>query len=44
MTVCANRSDNPGFFTPCTSGGRRCVCADQVAADQQSDLDTQENR
>lgn len=52
MTVCGNRTDEPGFFTACTSATscRRCVCADQVKAEQkqqqQSDthLDTQENR
>lgn len=48
MTVCGNRTDTPGFFTPCAGQGRRCVCGDQVAAEllDQLDpnLDTQETR
>lgn len=48
MTVCGNRTDDPGFFTPCTTatGRKACVCGDQVKTDQanQPTTDTQENR
>ena len=50
MTVCANRSDSPGFFTPC----RQCPCGKEVEAELAAEqaahdtstihLDTQENR
>lgn len=33
MTVCAQRSDDPGFFTPCHTRDRTCVCGQQVRAD-----------
>lgn len=35
MTVCANRTDNPGFFTSCAaaSGWNGCPCGQQVAAE-----------
>ena len=34
MTVCAHRTDNPGFFTPCALAcGQPCPCAAEVQAD-----------
>lgn len=30
MTVCSQRSEDPGFFIPCHQLGRTCVCGDQV--------------
>jgi len=29
VTVCSNRSDDPGFFTPCW----RCLCGKEVEAE-----------
>lgn len=44
MTVCANRSDSPGFFTSChQANGGPCVCGAQVAAELINDT-TKENR
>lgn len=35
MSVCGNRTDSPGFFTPCTAVLHGpCVCAEQVRAEQ----------
>lgn len=43
MTVCANRSDDPGFFTPC----KQCPCGAAVKAELEAQvapvLDNQEN-
>lgn len=33
MSVCANRSDTHGFFTPCSRDGQGCRCGAEVAAD-----------
>jgi hypothetical protein len=37
MTVCANRTDDPGFFTSCWAAcGGSCVCGQQVAAETET--------
>lgn len=46
MTVCAARSDDPGFFTSCNTALRGpCVCGALVAAELINDTDsTKETR
>lgn len=34
MTVCAHRTDSPGFFTSCVAATGRCRCGEDVMADQ----------
>lgn len=37
MTVCSNRTDDPGFFTSCwaANGRQGCLCGKQVEAEQE---------
>lgn len=38
MTICANRTDDPGFFTSCDSAcGRPCPCAAEVREAREED-------
>lgn len=39
MTVCANRSDDPGFFTPC----KQCPCGAAVKAELAAEKATAEH-
>ena len=32
--ICANRTDEPAFFTPCARFGGVCVCGEQVRSEE----------
>jgi hypothetical protein len=41
MTVCSNRTDDPGFFTSCftANGFKPCLCGEQVAEELKAQED-----
>lgn len=37
MSVCGNRTDTPGFFTPCAHALHgACACGEQVKAEEEA--------
>jgi len=45
MTVCANRTDSPGFFTSCwdANGRTACLCGAAVAAESDARGEVDQN-